>query len=50
MEYMSIKKIKWSPKLLFEDEDDGTGHTGFYLPKVETKDYNGKIDGRNFFD
>ena len=25
-------------------------HTGYYLPIVEIKDCNVKIDGRNFFD
>ena len=25
-------------------------HTGYYLPKVEIKDYNVMIDGKNFFD
>ena len=34
----------------FEHEDGRTGHTGYYLPKVEIKDYNVKVDGRNFFD
>ena len=36
--------------LPFENQGDRTGHTVFYLPKVEIKDYNVKIDGRNFFD
>ena len=36
--------------LSIENEDDRTGHTGYCLPKVETKDYNVKNDGRNFFD
>ena len=25
-------------------------HTGYFLPKVEIKDFNVIIDGRNFFD
>ena len=27
-----------------------TAYTGYYLPKVEIKDYNVKIDGKTFFD
>ena len=34
--------------LLFED--DRTSHSTYYLPKVEIKDYNVMIDGRNVFD
>ena len=30
--------------LLFENEGDGKVHTEYYLPKVETKDYNATID------
>ena len=36
--------------LSFENENDGTSHSTYYLPKVEIKDYNVMIDGRNFFD
>ena len=36
--------------LTFENENDRTSHTTYYLPKVEIKDYNVMIDGRNFFD
>ena len=40
-----------NPDLLsFENEADRIGHTGYYLPTVEIKDYNVMIDGRNFFD
>ena len=35
--------------LSFENSADRTGHTRCYLPKVEIKDCNVKIDGRNFF-
>ena len=34
----------------FENENGRTSHSEYYLPKVETKDYNIKIDGKNFFD
>ena len=36
--------------LWFENEKDRLGRTGYYLPKIEIKDYNVKINGRNFFD
>ena len=36
--------------LSFENENDRTSHSTFYLPKVEIKDYNVMIDGRNVFD
>ena len=34
--------------LSFENENDRTSHSTYYLPKVETKDYNVMIDGRTF--
>ena len=36
--------------LPFENENGRTFHSTYYLPKVEIKDYNDMIDGRNFFD
>ena len=36
--------------LSFENEDERTSHSTYYLPKVEIKDYNVMIDGKNFFD
>ena len=36
--------------LSFENENDRTSYTTYYLPKVEIKDCNVMIDGRNFFD
>ena len=36
--------------LAFENENDRTSHSTYYLPKVEIKDYNVMIDGRNVFD
>ena len=36
--------------LAFENENDRTSHSTYYLPKVELKDYNVMIGGRNFFD
>ena len=35
--------------LSFKNEDGRLGHTGYYFPKVEIKECNVKIDGRNFF-
>ena len=34
--------------LSFENEEDRKVHTGYYLPKVEIKDYNVMIDGKVF--
>ena len=36
--------------LPFENENGRTSHSTYYLRKVEIKDYNVMIDGRNFFD
>ena len=36
--------------LAFENENYRTSHSTYYLPKVEIKDYNVMIDGRNVFD
>ena len=36
--------------LSFENEDDRKVHRGFYLTKVEIKDYTVMIDEKNFFD
>ena len=36
--------------LSFENENNRTSHSTYYLPKVKIKDYNVMIDGRNFFD
>ena len=36
--------------LSFENENDRTSHSTYYLPEVEIKDYNVMIYGRNVFD
>ena len=36
--------------LFFENENGRTSYTEYYLPKVEIKDYNFKIDSKNVFD
>ena len=46
----SFQGVKRLFVLSFENEDDRTSHSTYYLPKVEIKDYNVMIDGRNFFD
>ena len=35
---------------MFENEGDRKIHMGCYIPKVEIKDYNIMIHGKNFFD
>ena len=35
--------------LSFENENDRTSHSTYYLPKIEIKDYNVMIDGKNLF-
>ena len=46
----SFQGVNWLFVLSFENENDRTSHSTYYLPKVEIKDYNVMIDGRNFFD
>ena len=36
--------------LTFENEDDRTFFSKYYVPKVEIKDFNGLIDGKPFFE
>ena len=36
--------------LSFENENGRTSHSGYYLPKLEIKDYNVKNDSKNFFE
>ena len=36
--------------LTFENEDDRTSFSKYYLPKVEIKDFNVLIDGKRFFE
>ena len=36
--------------LSFENETERTSHSSYYLPEVQTKDYNVMIDGKNLFD
>ena len=35
--------------LSYKNEKDRTENTGYYLPKVEIRDYNAVIDGRYLF-
>ena len=36
--------------LSFENEEDRTSFSKYYVPKVEIKDFNVLIDGKGFFD
>ena len=36
--------------LSFENEEDRKAHTGYYLPKVDIKDYKVMTDEKSFFD
>ena len=36
--------------LLFENENDRTSFSKFYIPNVQIKDFNVLIDGKSFFD
>ena len=35
--------------LSFANEDGGTSHSNYYLPKVTTKDYNAMINSKRFW-
>ena len=36
--------------LLFENENDGTSFSKYYVPNFQIKDFNVLIDGKSFFD
>ena len=36
--------------LLFDNRTNRKVHTKYYIPKIEIKDYNVIIDGKNFFE
>ena len=36
--------------LTFENEDDRTSFSKYYVPKIEIKDFNVLIDGKSFFE
>ena len=36
--------------LSFENEDDRTSFSKYYVPNIETEDFNVLIDGKSFFD
>ena len=46
----SFQRVNRLFVLSFENENGRTSHSTYYLPKVEIKDYNVMIDGKNFFD
>ena len=45
----SFQRVNRLFALSFENEDDRKSCSTYYLPKVEIKDYNVMIDGKNFF-
>ena len=47
---MSFQEVNRLFVLSFKNEDERTSHSTYYLPKVEIRDYNVMIDGKNFFD
>ena len=46
----SFQRVNRFFVLSFENENDRTSHSTYYLPKVELKDYNVMVGGRNLFD
>ena len=44
----SFQGVNRLSPLSFENEEDRKVNTGYYLPKVEIKDYNVVIDGKTF--
>ena len=46
----TLNKVNRLFVLLFENEEDGTSFSKYYIPKVEIKDFNVLIDGKIFFD
>ena len=46
----SFQGVKRVFVLSFQNEDDRTSQSTYYLPKVEIKDYNVIIDGKKFFE
>ena len=46
----SFQGVKRLIVLSFENENDKRSHSNYYLPKIEGKDYNVMIDGKNIFD
>ena len=48
--YPSFQGVNRLFVLSFENKDDTTIHTKYYLATVEIKDYHVMIDGQNFFD
>ena len=52
LDFLIDPSFQWANRLFvlsFENEDDRKVHTGYYLPKVETKNYNIMIDEKKVF-
>ena len=45
-----VTKVNRLFVLSFENEEKRTSFSKYYVPKVETKDFNVLIDGKRFFD
>ena len=46
----SFQEVNRPSVLAFENDTQRTSHSGYYLTKVEMKDYNVMINGENVFD
>ena len=46
----SFQRVNRLFVLSFENENNRRSYSNYYLPKVEVKDYNIMINGKNFFD
>ena len=48
----SFQSVKWLVSLAYENKNAFTvdSHRRYFLPRVEIKNYNVEIDGRNFYD
>ena len=45
----SFQEVNRLLVLSFENDNGRTSHSGYYLPKLETKDCNAKTESKNFF-
>ena len=47
---LTFTKVNRLPVLSFENGNDRTSFSKYYIPNVEIKDFNVLIDGTGFFD
>ena len=50
LNYLLNPKLKWLFVLSFENENDRTSFSKYYVPNIQIKDFNVLIDGKSFFD